>query len=357
MLIWTMAINLSALSYQQKVRWTEFIYFFILTVAYPFIMGIQMFDQISHTFSYIFINLINIPIILFFSRSYLQKILLEGKWILSIILLPVWVLAYELYSRICYILIIHYAVFIPQSYRDKLKLGRPEVFDHWLQTLWYTFWIFVSAIAFSGIVKLFKKESELMELRYDKVKLELENLRAQVQPHFFFNTLNNLYNLSIQGSPKAPEMIASLSNIMRYVIYEGQERVTLTKEIEFMENYFELERIRHTAPNLIDFQIQGDPEGITIEPLLFLPLIENCFKHALQQDILEHPVKIVFVIDAEELIFQTSNKIIKKTIAEHHSGIGLMNVKKRLHLLYGDRQQLNIIQEDDNYVVTVSIQL
>lgn len=357
MLIWIMAINFSALSYQQKVRWTEFIYLFLLSVGYPFVIGIQIFPLFSHTLSLIFLNLVNVPVIVLFYRIYLQKILLEGRWLLSILLLPIWILLYEAYSRISYFLIIHYAFFIPVSYRDKLKLGHPELFNHWLQTPVYTFWIFISAIGFSVIVRLFKKQGELLELQYAKIALELENLRAQVHPHFFFNTLNNLYSLSIQGSPKAPEMIASLSTIMRYVIYEGQDKVPLTKEIEFMENYFELERIRHTEPGLIDFRVQGNPEGVTIEPLLFLPLIENCFKHSLQQDILENPVKIVLVVDPDELIFQTSNKIIKNETDKKYSGIGLMNVKKRLNLLYGDRQSLNIEQESGDFIVTVSIQL
>lgn len=357
MLIWVMAINFSALSYQQKVRWTEFIYLFLLTVVYPLVIGNQIFDHFSHTLSLIFMNIANVPLILLFYRSYMEKILLEAKWGLAILLLPVWLLIYEAYGRLVYILVIHYAFFIPQSYRDQLKLGHPEAFDHWLQTLVYTFWIFISILAFSVIVRLFKKQGELLELQYVKIELELENLRAQVHPHFFFNTLNNLYSLSIQGSPKAPEMIASLSTIMRYVIYEGQEKVALTKEIEFMENYFELERIRHTVPGLIDFRVQGSPDGVAIEPLLFLPLIENCFKHSIQQDILENPVKIVLVIDADELIFQTSNKIIAKETDKNYSGIGLMNVKKRLNLLYGDRQSLSIEQESGDFIVTVSIQL
>jgi len=124
-----------------------------------------------------------------------------------------------------------------------------------------------------------------------------------------------------------------------------------------MQNYFELERIRHTHTNVIDFRVQGDPSMTEIEPLLFLPLIENCFKHALQKDAEENPVKIILVIDADELVFQTSNKLLKKEKNENYSGIGLTNVRKRLELLYGEKQEMIITQESGDYIATISIQL
>lgn len=378
-----MAANFLALSYKQKLWWSEFIYLFILTVIVPFCFGLQIFDQYSHTLSYVFINMGSIPVFILFYRGYLEKILFKGKWLYSILLFPFYLLVYELYSRLFSYLTIHYFTFIPQSYRYNLDKGHPEKFDHIHQAFGYTLLILLTISALSVIRVFFEKENELHTLRYAQIQLELENLRSQVQPHFFFNTLNNLYNLSIQGSEKAPQMIASLSAIMRYVIYQNQEKVPLSKEIDFMQNYFELERIRHTDANLIDFNIQGDPEGIYIAPLLFLPLIENCFKHALQRDFLENPVKIVLMIDKDELVFQTSNKIIEggsaaatttivtgmgisvtknddnieRTAKKEQGGIGLSNVRKRLELLYGNRHQFDITRETDNYIVTISIQL
>lgn len=352
-----MAADFSALSYKQKVRLSEFIYLFILSFLSPLIFGFQLFGDYSRALSYMCLNITTIPVFILFYRVYLEKILFKRKWLLSVVLFPVYLLIYELYSRLCSYLMVHYFYFIPESYRIALGSGHPEKFDHFHQSFGYTLLNLLTVSALSVIRVFFLKEHELNTLRYAQVQLELENLRSQVQPHFFFNTLNNLYNLSLQASSKAPEMIASLSTIMRYVIYENQDQVPLKKEIDFMENYFELERIRHTDPGLIDFKVQGNPEGIQIAPLLFLPLIENCFKHALQRDVLENPVKIILLIDEEELVFQTSNKIIDEYTGSPHSGIGLSNVKKRLDLLYGSRYQMDILKESGDYMVTVSIRL
>jgi len=358
MLFWVMGLKLSALSYKQKVRWSEALLIFILCAVVPYCAGLQLWEQNSLRLSYVVVCLVNIPVIVLFYRGYLEMVLFKGKWLLSVILFPVYMVIYEIYTRLCAYVIIHYFTFLPALYRKNFATGHPEKFDHLHQNLGYTIMILLTAISLSMTRMFFLKENQLLSLQYAQVQLELENLRSQVQPHFFFNTLNNLYNLSIQGSAKAPQMIAILSSIMRYVIYENKEKVMLTREIEFMENYFELERIRHTDPDLIDFKVQGDPEGIAIAPLLFLPLIENCFKHGLQKDILENPVKIVMLVDKEELVFQTSNKIIdKKEEQQGHGGIGLVNIKKRLELLYPGRHQLHIAKEPANYIVTISIKL
>lgn len=353
---WAMAINFSALSYQQKLRWIEVLYFMLMSIIIPFFMGLQVFNHFSHVLSLVLLEVMNAPLLYLFYKVYLEQILFKKRWLLSILLLPVYLVIYELYRRLMMIAMINFP-FIPISYRKALQSGRPDDFTSIHQTIGYTCFILLALFALSIIKRLFEKQHELLEMQYDKVKLELENLRAQVNPHFFFNTLNNLYHLSLQSSPKAPELIAKLSAIMRYVIYESEQKVPLTKEIEFMENYFELERIRHTAANLIDFRIQGDPSALEIEPLMFLPLIENCFKHGLQKDVLESPIKIVLVIDADELVFQTSNKIIENETDRILGGIGLANVKKRLKLLYGDKQELIITKELGYYTATVNIQL
>ena len=358
LLFWVMGLKLSSLSYKQKVRWTEVLLIFILCAVVPYCAGLQLWDKNSLRLSYVVVSLVSIPVIVLFYRGYLEHILFKGKWLLSIVLFPVYLVIYEFYSRLSALVIINYFTFLPALYRRDFATGHPEKFDHLHQNLGYTILILLTATSLSMTRMFFLKENQLLSLQYAQVQLQLENLRSQVQPHFFFNTLNNLYNLSIQGSAKAPQMIAILSSIMRYVIYENREKVSLIKEIEFMENYFELERIRHTDPDLVHFRIQGDPEGIEIAPLLFLPLIENCFKHALQKDILENPVKIVMLADRDELVFQTSNKIIDKQEEQQgESGIGLANVKKRLELLYSGRHQLQITQEEGNYIVTISIKL
>ncbi|RZK22174.1 MAG: GHKL domain-containing protein, partial [Flavobacterium sp.] len=177
---------------------------------------------------------------------------------------------------------------------------------------------------------------------------------------FFFNTLNNMYSLSVQSSPETAKMITDLSSIMRYVLYDSNhEKVKLEQEVEFIRSYIHLENLRHTKENLIDFTIQGDINQILIEPLLFMPLIENTFKHALHSDADNKYVKLVLSVDESELIFQTSNQKVLSHDEKHKTfgGIGLNNVRKRLELLYPGRHELVIHTEDDNFIVTLLINL
>lgn len=352
-----MNLSLDRLDYKQKIRYLEIAYLFVIAVVVPLCMGPQIFRKFSHGISYIVLNIFQLPAIIFFYRVYLEKILFNKKPVVAILTFPLFLLAYEINCRLSYFFFIRVPL-MPQSYIDKLKLGNPESLSELTQNVGYTCLIFLTGFALVMTKQLLAKQLEVHELQYDKLKLELDHLKSQLQPHFFFNTLNNLYTLSIQQSDKAPKMIAILSAIMRYVLYESkEEKVSLNREIEFMHNYFELERIRHTDAGQIEFIVQGNPDGKEIEPLLFLPLIENCFKHALQRDVLEQPVKIVLAIDDHELIFQTSNKILEQESLPVYGGIGLSNIKKRLNLLYGGRQQLNLEVESGYFIATISLQI
>lgn len=250
--------------------------------------------------------------------------------------------------------------FIPQGYRNNLTSVKPWTWTGSLiQNMDYTLLIMLSAIGLLFVRELFKRQHLVDQLQSDKLRLELDQLKSQIQPHFFFNTLNNLYALSLQGSPQTSVSIANLSSIMRYVLYEArEEKVLLAKEISFMHSYLGLERIRHSDEQLIQFGVQGNPNGIMIEPLLFLPLIENCFKHSLHHKIPGNQVQILLNIEEEEIIFQTSNlKIADPSTARQEGGIGLSNVRKRLELLYPKRHQLIVTEEDSRFIVTLTLQL
>jgi two-component system LytT family sensor kinase len=168
-----------------------------------------------------------------------------------------------------------------------------------------------------------------------------------------------MYALSIQNSPATPQMIKDLSSIMRYVLYESnQDQVKLEKEVDFIRSYIQLEGFRHSHSNLIEFSTQGDISQLAIAPLLFMPLIENTFKHMLHQDVAEKWIKLVLSVDEKELIFQTSNPLVlPTTTVSKDGGIGLKNVRKRLELLYPDKHELAIFEEDDSFVVTLVIDL
>jgi LytS/YehU family sensor histidine kinase len=277
--------------------------------------------------------------------------LLKKKWLASILLFPLFFICYDLYQKLCYFLIINYISFLSPQYIGSLKKTLPDNIFEPIANFGYTIFTFLPAFALVMFKKLYEKNKEMQDLYYNNIKLELENLKSQIQPHFFFNTLNDLYVLSLQNSPKAPKIIEGLSNIMRYVLYETQQKVSLIKEIKFINEYFELEKIKHAKSDLVDFKVQGNIEGIEIEPLLFLPLIENCFKN-----IGEHSAKIILAIDEDELIFQTNSMLTDKML-DKEGEVSMENIKKRLKLLYGEKQRLDITSDQDQFIVTVTIQL
>lgn len=346
-------------SYYKKVKVVELLYFFILFVIVPLSMGLQIFDRFSFTLSLVLLEILQAPSILFFYRWLLPRTLFNNRpwWFLGS--LPFYVLLYELNIRLSYLLMINLH-FIPEKYRSNLASVEPW---HWngrlVQNMGYTVLILLTSIGFLFIRELFKRQHMVDQLQSDKLRLELDQLKSQIQPHFFFNTLNNLYALSLQGSPKTSVSIANLSGIMRYVLYEArEEKVLLAKEIAFMHSYFELERIRHNDDTILQFGVQGNPNDIMVEPLLFLPLIENCFKHSLHYKIPGNQLQVLMTIDEEEITFQTSNLIAPKMEAlPKEGGIGLYNVRKRLELLYPGRHQLLAAEEDSRFIVTLSVQL
>lgn len=354
-----MDLGTSNWPYEKKALWSEVIYIILIVIVIPFFVGIQIWDQLSYTFSLILVNILQMPSIILFYRVVLPKTLLKRKIKAFLLLFIPYLAIYELNGRLGAIIVIHLP-FVPNGYQGLLKSGHPDSFtySYFNQTFGYTFLLLLTATALALVKELFKQQQMVYEIAYDKIKIELNHLKAQVQPHFFFNTLNNLYTLSIQQSPTAPIMIANLSEIMRYVIYESeQDKVPLEKEINFICKYIALEKIRHNDPGVIEFELQGDAGLHHIEPLLLLPLIENCFKHALQKNLKDNTVKMVMVIDDEDLIFQTSNKIDQDSSKAAIGGIGLNNVKKRLELLYPNKHSLIIEQNDTFFEVVLTLKL
>lgn len=345
-------------SYNQKIRLAEVLYLVILCVIIPLTIGLQIFKQFSFSLSYILLNLLQIPSIILFYRWLLPRTLIKKRYWWFLFALPLYLLVYEVNARLAYTIEINLPI-IPAQYQKNLLSVHPYQWTgRLIQNLDYTLLLLLSSIGVVFIREMFKRQHIVDQLRIDKFQLELEQLKSQVQPHFFFNTLNNLYSLSLQGSPKTSVTIANLSGIMRYVLYEARaEKVLLAKEIAFIHSYLDLERIRHTDEGVIQFGVQGNPNGLLIEPLLFLPLIENCFKHSLAHKILNNQVQILMTIDEEEITFQTTNLVCKKPADQlKDGGIGLLNVRKRLDLLYSGRHQLEVIEEESRFLVTLSIQ-
>ncbi len=217
----------------------------------------------------------------------------------------------------------------------------------------------VASISIEATGKWMEQEEKRKESEHQRTASELAFLKSQMNPHFLFNTLNNIYSLAATGSDQVETAVLKLSQLMRYMLYESNvDKIALSKEVSYLQNYVDLQRMRISAKKNIDihFEVHGQTERIQIEPLLLLPFVENAFKHGLSYT---QKARIDIYLEAKpgEIYFQVSNyKSDKPTeIAPAASGIGLKNVKRRLELAYGKHHVLLIQEEKDQYLVKLKI--
>jgi len=222
-------------------------------------------------------------------------------------------------------------------------------------------------VALTSLLKLSKgwflltrAEKQIMLINQKKVETELKALKSQINPHFLFNSLNNIYSLSMGETGKAPAAILKLSDLMRYMLYESnEEKVSLEKEIAFLENYIDLQRLRSDRRSKIEYYRDGSPGGLKIAPLLFLPLVENSFKHGIKGDPAGGYVMININIGENNLEMSLENNKGKVDGVKdlENSGIGLANVKRRLELLYPEKSLLEIKETGSDFKVKLKLEL
>ncbi len=217
---------------------------------------------------------------------------------------------------------------------------------------------------FAGIK--FVKEAFIIQkinedLEKKKLEAELKFLKSQIHPHFLFNTLNNLYALTLDKSDQAPEVVIKLSGLLDYMLYEANvSRVPLLKEVHMLQNYIKLENIRYGKDAHIDFTVTGDTAGKSIAPLILLPFVENSFKHGLSQKTSAHRVEINLSCKNEILNFKVKNGKSNEKFPiqkEYTEGIGLKNVKRRLDILYPNKHRLHIEKKTTSFNVELEIRI
>ena len=205
----------------------------------------------------------------------------------------------------------------------------------------------------------FRNERMKREMENQKITAELLNLKSQINPHFLFNSLNSIYSLSNKNPDKrSAQAIVKLSDMMLYMLYESSENtVALEKEIEYLNNYIELQRLRLKEGIPVVFNISGEINDKVIAPLLLIPFVENAFKHGIsyQNDSF---ITIELKVGDDFLNFKTTNSISADVIEkEKSSGIGLENVRRRLEVLYPNRHKLEIVKSDSIFSIELQIQL
>lgn len=210
------------------------------------------------------------------------------------------------------------------------------------------------------IIKYRAQEQLKKELESQKRTAELAMLKSQINPHFLFNTLNNIYSLSlVKAEPVVSEMILSLSEINRYMLYDAMpDQVPLSNEITYLQNYIELEKLRCENVTNIKFTANNIDEKVEISPLLLIPFVENAFKHSRIADAEGAYIKIDVTVDNDRLLFRCENSVpVTQFSKDKTSGIGLENVKRRLLLLYPEKHELTIDHQERKFIVDLKISL
>lgn len=220
-------------------------------------------------------------------------------------------------------------------------------------------------VALAAFIKLakhwYKRDLITRELEKDKLEAELKFLRAQIHPHFLFNTLNNLYALTLKKSKKASEVVLRLSDLLNYMLYEGNARkVKLKKELEVIETYISLEKIRYGKRLSVSFDVKGETADKEIPPMLLIPFVENSFKHGAGEQPDQVWVSIDIEITGNQFTLKVENsKDTNGSVDEtgYKEGIGLKNVQRRLELLYGDSYDLQLVEEEAMFSVILKLKL
>lgn len=218
--------------------------------------------------------------------------------------------------------------------------------------------------ATAAAIYMFKRwyliQQYTLNLEKEKLEAELNFLKSQIHPHFLFNTLNNLYALTLKRSDKAPDMVIKLSDLLEYTLYNGKENeVGLDEELKQLIGYIELEKMRFGDRLKTRIEIPDDIDCQMISPLLLLPFVENSFKHGASNDLKSPYINLKVTIDKNHLLFSVVNSYMNETgkFERYKERIGLKNVRRRLELLYPDRHQLEIVQTEDTFAVNLNMEL
>jgi two-component system LytT family sensor kinase len=242
---------------------------------------------------------------------------------------------------------------------DQVGFSSASFASYFQFTILHNVSIVIVGFAYRLLLLWFQQEKIKTNLENQKLEAELSFLKMQVNPHFLFNVLNNIYSLAVsEKSTKTGNSILKLSELMRYMLYEKEDaenKVSLAKEIHQINSYIDLEKLRHAGEVYLNFSIEGNINGKRIAPLLLFPLIENAFKHAVLND-LSKPVNIELKLSDQRMKFCISN-FKNDYPKDKNGGIGIENVRKRLELLYKNEYGFTIENSRERFIVNLSLPL
>ena len=322
----------------------------------PYVLSYGLEEEINRVISRFWIPLAFYAIIFYLNYFVLIDRFLFANKTLQFIIINVLIISFFLFLK----LQIEDNLFqdiIKKRGNDNDATGPPFKMFVYVQMLSY-----VAPILFSIAVKttkrLIKTEAQRKEATNFKLESELQHLHYQLQPHFFFNSLNNIYSMVDISPEQAKKSIHSLSKLMRYMLYEtNMDVVPLSKEIDFIKKYIDLMKLRVSDKTEVSYNFPEEETGIKIAPLLFISLIENAFKHGVSAT-KESYINISMTSNEKTVQFAIENdNFPKKTDDKSGSGIGLQNVEKRLQLLYPNKHSFNTSVKDNRFLVHLEIEI
>jgi LytS/YehU family sensor histidine kinase len=315
----------------------------------------------------IFLNLIVVSNLLFLKIKIISRFAFIESF--EIAFWPVWilifVLSFLLASRgikkkqnIIWLLLLFALIFVyPSMMRFRKILGEEAIV---LFTI-YVCIMFLMAVSCAIALYLgydwFNKQKRTQELERQNLQSELKLLKNQVNPHFLFNTLNNIDRLIVSNPDKASTMLLGLSGMMRYMIYDtNSNNSPLSQELQQINNYIDLQKMQYANPDLVEYSVKGNYENINVAPMLFIPFIENAFKHCTDKTV-KNAIQFSFKIEEKIIYFESNNISNPAQHIEKDStgGIGLETVKRRLELLYPNKHQLQIDEKNNIFAVSLAL--
>jgi two-component system, LytTR family, sensor kinase len=312
----------------------------ILLGIYLFLLITGDYGQIKpYTYLFPFLDLIFIASVIYFNNFYLSPKFLINSW-----------------RPFMYVLLLLIAIFIVAFINASTN---QYFYNAGLYNRKYNFMdAFFSQIlilaVLAGIISFIRftfTKRKIVDLENKKLKVELNLIKNQINPHFFFNTLNNMYGLSVENSPQVPEIILKLSELLRYSLYESSDdSVLLKNEINFIKNYIQLHL------NIKESYVLDD-ESYKISPHILIVFIENAFKHGVDSGIENPYIDIDLKVDKSKLIFEVKNNFITPEVISKFGGIGLENAKKHLSISYPKTHQLEINNINNEHIVKLIVQL
>jgi sensor histidine kinase YesM len=342
---------------KHKLVW-HLLFWVAYIIFYTFQYGLFQMD-LFNTFLYCLFTLPVVISAVYFNIYYLMpRFLLTKRYKIFFLLLFVSAIAFTLLLRLNSYYLIAPVLFSGESLSRYYTVGFFRI--SYLISHFVSIYMVVMGAAFIKLLlQWYNSKQQNQLLAREKLETELKFLKSQIHPHFLFNTLNNLYALTLKKSDNAPETVLRLSELLDFMLYDcNASKISLDKELQLVKNYIDLEKLRYKNDVSIQFDTTGETSKKEIAPLLILPIVENCFKHGISEQTDKSWIKISLAVQNNTIKLIAENTISTRPLEDNHrynEGIGIDNVRRRLQLLYPGNHELEMTVNNNVYSVKLNI--